>query len=502
MDVQYRKAFTKLFYLAVLCLYLLFPTQNHSIDAWGYAGNVKWNLDLFAPHHLLYTITGWIWVKGIQSVLPSAGTMSLLLALNAVAGWLSILVLGRILKALDKQGWERIGLLGIAAFSFGFWRFATEDETYTLPVLFSLIGSYYFILYKAGNKGRNVLVSGFFAAVACLYHQIHIFWWLGLLIGIAGKGNFRAAVIYAIPFILVPLGYIAVLVGYNAEPFTIINLWRFTLHDVYNGGAGYAIGVQHFTLGAINLVRTFLQVHGILLHISQNNTLRWLFLGIPILVALFFFGKGLLKTRPSKAALYHKSIFKVHALIFILQLLFAIYNVGNAEFMAMLPALLVICLVCTNGINQRTFTYTAAGLLVWNLFLGVVPFHAMTLSADLPIAGSREAKTFLIASEHGIISNYTYYKEGITPSSVLKPPSYYISRSRPLDSLQNAIDTRLNKGLEVYTDCTGRPSLVNRAAIVNAQADADFFKAYRLQPVAVYPTNAGPHTVFRVESHK
>src|SRR4051812_38553206 len=108
MEVKYHKAFTWLFYLAVLCLYLLFPTQNHSIDAWGYAGNVKWSADLFAPHHLLYTITGWLWVNAIQILAPSAGAMSLLLALNALAAWFSILVLDRILKVLGKEGWERI----------------------------------------------------------------------------------------------------------------------------------------------------------------------------------------------------------------------------------------------------------------------------------------------------------------------------------------------------------------------------------------------------------
>jgi hypothetical protein len=403
-----------------------------------------------------------------------------------------------VLKLLGKEGWERVGLLGIAAFSFGFWRFATENETYTLPVLFSLLGTLYFIRFQSDKGRMSAFLSGLFAAIACLYHQIHVFWWLGILIGVLNSKKIKPVIAYMLTVLLVPLAYVLVLVLYNNEVLSIRNLWQFAMHDFYSGGAGYAIGSQHFTLGAINFIRTFVQVHGIISHLSHNVVLKWLFLLVPVLVAGYFFVRATWKKGLLSARISNGLVFRIHALIFILQFLFAIYNVGNAEFMAMLPALFVICLACTKGIKPMAFPYLAGGLLVWNLFLGVVPFRLLHLSADLDIAESKEARTFLVASEHGIISNYIYYKDGELPVTVLKPPSYYIARNKPLDSLRTFIDTRLSQGLEVYTDCTGRPALVSRASIVNAEADAAFFRDYTLEPVAGYATNASPHTVFRV----
>jgi hypothetical protein len=498
MDVQYRKAFTWVFYIAAACLYLLLPTQNHSIDAWGYAGNVKWGNDLFAPHHLLYTVTGWLWVKVFHLIAPSAGVMSLLLAMNAIAGMLCILVLHSILKKLGRNDWETLGLMGMAAFSFGFWRFTTENETYILPILFSLLGSYYFIRYWKSGQSKYALLSGLFAAIACLYHQIHIFWWIGLFVGFltSEPKRFQAAIIYALPFLVVPAGYIIVLTGYFNQPVTFSSLWHFVMHDVYSGGAGYAIGAKHFLLGGVNLVRTFFQVHGIIA-VLVKKSIFW-FAILPGLLTLLFIFRATWKVRFAWSKDERKTIFHIHLLIFILQFLFAIYNVGNAEFMAMLPALLVICLACFEKVPSRgTLNYTLV-LFIWNIWFGIAPTHSLSLSADKQIAESAEAKEFLIASEHGIISNYIYYKEGEYPNSLLKPPSYYVARNKPLDSLAQAIDTRLSQNLPVYTDCTGRPPVVNRASLMNAEADRTFFQKYDLIPVREFSTDIGMHSLFRV----
>ena len=40
--------------LVILFLYLYFPNNNSSWDGYVYAAQVKYNVDMFQPHHLLY----------------------------------------------------------------------------------------------------------------------------------------------------------------------------------------------------------------------------------------------------------------------------------------------------------------------------------------------------------------------------------------------------------------------------------------------------------------
>ena len=53
-------------------------------------------------------------------------------------------------------------------------RYVTEGETYIIPLFFSLMASY------GASRKQSAFGCSMLAALACLFHQIHVFWWMGL----------------------------------------------------------------------------------------------------------------------------------------------------------------------------------------------------------------------------------------------------------------------------------------------------------------------------------
>src|SRR5690606_6458389 len=70
-----------------------------------------------------------------------------------------------------------------------------------------------------------------------------------------------------------------------------------------------------------------------------------------------------------------KQFTRTHLLIFTLQLLFAFYAVGNAEFMVMLPLLLLLILAGWVHLSTRSLYLAGAAFFTWNLAYGILPNH-------------------------------------------------------------------------------------------------------------------------------
>lgn len=51
-----------------LLVYLLFPTNNSTVDGWGYAEEIKYGYNLFRSHHLLYNALGFVLLKALGLV--------------------------------------------------------------------------------------------------------------------------------------------------------------------------------------------------------------------------------------------------------------------------------------------------------------------------------------------------------------------------------------------------------------------------------------------------
>jgi len=347
----------------------------------------------------------------------------------------------------------------------------------------------------------NIILSGFFATIACLYHQIHIFWFIGLLAGwvwIDGQLNLRRGLIFVLTFVIAPVAYFAVIVFYLHQSLTIYNILHFVLHDYYTGAAGNHVGMNNFLLGGINFIRTFYQAHGQIAVMVKNNKL-WLFPGI-LALGLFLYAVVCISRGKDLTTFKKLSnldvVVKAHILIFILQLLFAVYNIGNAEFMVMLPALLAIILAKAGWFPAKLFALMAVSLLIWNFSYGIYPNNQLHFNADDKVTQFiiDHPNDKFIAAEPAEVLNQYYYQKGHWPVNVWPGPKYFQLHA-PLAELASKIDSTLKRGGNVYTDCEGRPLVMSRETY---QEEMFFTFGPTMEPISSYETEAGKHIIFKL----
>jgi len=495
--------------LTGLCL--LLPTRNSTPDAWYYAACVRHGHELLLPHHLLYNAVGWLWLR----LLPGpTDTLATLKALNTLAFGGCLLVLRDLLRRVGGPAAPVFGWLLIAGSSFGMLRFATENETYILPLLLSLLASRSW--WRALREGGSVrwLAAGAWATGAALLHQIHAGWWLALLVGtaVAGGGTtrWRNPVLYGLPALVVPVAYAAALPSWKL-PFTWPVFWRFVFHDLYAGHAGATPSGHSLLLTGINLVRTFGQVHGSTLALLQ----RWPALGIVGLLSLGLMllaaskwwrlaraGEVSLGASGAKAstgvAVAKRLFWQTHLLVLGLQLACAVWAEGNAEFMVMMPALLALLLA--NQPHLRVaLPWVGAALLLWNLTFGLLPAHMLRLTNTAPLLArmQKQPAAWWLLSDPNLVLNQLHYYTGqpLGPANVLPAPALLVQRPGQSPARFRAwLAARRAAGQPVYTDALGGPQLLDRARLTQGgdEAQLQLLTGYHLARTDSFPTSFGP----------
>ncbi|QKG57293.1 hypothetical protein GKZ68_12085 [Hymenobacter sp. BRD128] len=445
--------------LTAICLAL--PTRNATGDAWYYAACSRWGQELWQPHHLLYNAIGWAWLRLVGASGPApAGELALtwLQMLNALAAGASLLVLGRLLWRAGAPTAAIPAWLLLVGSSFGMLRFATENETYSQPVLLALLASLFWAraLYAGAGRRRWLVLAGLLAALACLVHQLMVWWWLGLLLGLRpwrGRPALGEALAYALPALLVPLAYALAAPGGGAG-----GVVRFALHDYLTGGARVELGGKALLFTAISLVRTAGQVHGNMLPLL----LRWpLLLGSIALGSLGLAVYGMLGWRlasreKSAADQPARAVRRTHTLIGGLHLAFAMQATGNAEFMVMLPALAAVALAGGAGLAWPPRRVAALGtaLLSWNLAFGLVPAHLLEYSGTGPALRARvlgQPGAWFLLRDPNVLRNQLHYFTG-RPTAA--PRIVGLARQDSA-AFRHWLAGRLAAGDTVYTDALG-----------------------------------------------
>jgi len=469
----------KIEYLVIVGLTLLFlwlPSSNSGIDAYAYASAIKWGHELIWPHHLLYCLTGRIVFLGLNAIYPQ-DALAMMKALNAITAGFCLFILYKIL--VEIKALKPLYYLIFIASCFGFMRFATENETYILPILFDLGGTFFFIKYLKYLKNSYVLASGLFFGIAVLFHQIHIFWYVGFGIAMLFyKDTFKLKNILA--FILsgaILVAAVYLFIYQFSETFSEESILRFVLHDFYTGHARTSIGLNNFMMTPISFVRTFIQVHGYMWPLLKSNPVLWLVPIVFLLVLMISF-KTIYKYSFVPEAEFN--ILRKAALwTFLLQFAFAFYSVGNAEFMAMLPFLLVLVLVTWRTFPPKPVFYISLVLLFWNLVFGISPLHFLDLSGSKQLLAKLESQAnekWLLNEPQKMENMYDYF-HGVDASKgiIFKP----INK----DTIQiNLIRNLASEG--VLTNCiSGKQNFGRQNLIFSSQDLMGIFNEFNHSPV-------------------
>jgi len=157
-----------------------------------------------------------------------------------------------------------------------------------------------------------------------------------------------------------------------------ITFWQFISGEYGKGNA--AINIRNGLLLIVNFFRTFLQLHGYILELIKNYWIILIILLIDILFVLYY----LIKYRKilfNFVKTYSLSFNLIFILAFSLHLLFAFLSSGNAEFMVMLPFLLVLFLAANYQLNNLLgIKFIVISLFVWNFSFGVLPYHFININ--------------------------------------------------------------------------------------------------------------------------
>jgi len=479
-------------------IYIFLPTNNSTGDAYLYAYTIKYGRELFFPHHLLYNAFGYLLFNLCQTFSCFSDTLGFMKIVNAIAAVLCLIIFKYILMELNKSKSEIFALLIFCGSSFGFMRFATENENYILPIVFSLWASYYLLKFSSNNKRYRIVFSGLLAALACLFHQIHFFWWLGLLGIVVSFRNLKLFLLFTIPAFVVPIAYMLVIKFYNKNDLGISSIIKFIFHDYYTGDAKTDISGLNFLLTPVSFIRTFFQVHGLMATLLKKNIYYYFVIALSIFFLIIAFLQK--KIVRKKNVIQYANYLYGHFAIFSLQLLFAFYSVGNAEFMVMLPVLLVLSMTLYFTLNTRTVFFLGLSMLLWNLNFGLFANHFYKLNCSAEITKtifSHPDDLFILVNKSEIYNEYLY-RYGIDPKNIESCPSKYISDIKFIGKLKIELTNTLTTGNKVCTDCVGNKKVLTRATIVYSHSDSAFFKNYKLDTLFNFQYLHGRYQLFIV----
>ncbi|MCF6297332.1 MAG: hypothetical protein L3J08_05015 [Flavobacteriaceae bacterium] len=449
-----------LFFIAIL--YLFFPTNNSSLDAYNYAASIKYGVDLFEPHHLFYNGFLFLFSKVFSYVSNQIDELSLTKVVNSLFAIINLVIFLKILKTLKIRKKEICTAIIIAAFSYSSLRYGTENETYIIPISFSLLGSYYFLNYLISEKQLYILLSGFFGSLACLFHQIHFFWWLGLLMGvILYKKQFKIIFLYVLPTLIIPIAYLLVLYYYNYQDININNIWQFVFHDYFSGSAKSELSIMNLIFIVISSIRTFFEIHPKIIILIKYN---WLFIVplIALVVLLYKVSRELIYRHLfSKRKNLNIKFANTHLLIFALHMAFSFYAVGNVEFLVMIPFLILLSVFYIIEVNYEVLIWLSITLFIWNFSFGLYPNNKFKYYNDDVLVKFIEehSDNIFVVKEQSVLTEH-YYKTGIMPNKKI----IHFLKIKDLDTI-----LKLSNQSFFYTDIIDKPEILNRAKLLEKE---------------------------------
>lgn len=473
-----------------MVLYLLFPSGSSTTDAWYYAASIKFNGEIFHPHHLLYNALGYLF-----SYLPVKSGIDCLASLkvmNALFAALALLVIQRIIILLDKDENLVIIISSLCGLSFGIMRYATENETYIVPLFFALLATRHFLKFTISKNKKDVLYMALWITISVLFHQIYIFWWFGLLAGLISFKKRSAVINYLIVSLAGPAAYLLVIM------LTLGNLQYETVSSFllgsFKNNAHLGLSGKGLFFSAVSLIRSFIQVHGYIPDLVKTH----MFFIFPAIISFALVIWSLFRIPSFNSNVRNTRFAFTIVLIIIMQFIFALLADGNAEFMVMIPVLIFILFPVFTLSSRRFLTGILIAMAAWNISYGLIPLHYSSSDPEefLCRQSIDNHDVVIVAFNYQLLQNMIYYKTGNSNSvNIYRSPASYEDRGEDKETLQAIIDNALNERKTVYTDCIG-PFPVSRASIIEGERDTDFFRKYRTSVFKSWDSFSGERSVY------
>jgi hypothetical protein len=188
-----------------------------------------------------------------------------------------------------------------------------------------------------------------------------------------------------------------------------------------------------------------------------------------------------------------------------MQLAFAVFSEGNAEFMVMLPFLFILVINGFFQIKGRVYLYTAIAMFIWNIGFGLFPNYSLNLQNQfktIELIHSSKNAVFIL-SDDVLVQNMIYYKTGISwNSNIYKSPASIKLLGKNTHTLSKSIDSCLNNQTVVYTDCIDEPFVLNRKTWLQKNENELFFKDYKVQKVDSNLSFTGTKYLFLIDAKK
>lgn len=484
MMLEKFKSLLPFFFLTGLfAVFFLLPNSNLTIDSWYYAACVKHQYDIFGnSHHLLYNFFGlqtWHFLNLIYPV----GVVKALLIMNAFAASISLILFIQIVKLGGYSLSNAVIITVLAASSFGFLRFATDAETYVLPIMWTLASAY---AYLKSNTLVNTFLAAVFAVIAICSHQLQIWWALALFIytwKFSGRGIKHGLLLSSVLLITPFIYYQFYVVGRYCN----VSFLGFLLGQYNSGGAGIDISIKALLFTFVNFFRTFLQVHGQISFLFS----QFFILACLVLITLVGLVYLVFTKRQEILKIEKKNSNNRTALLFLLtaifNLIFAFLSSGNAEFMAMLPFLLVAFMAFKFQLTfDNTLMMPASIILVWNLCTGIIPSSQLNISrTDTQVNFYKQHSEALFVFENKAqVENQICYQYGF------KDQGRFIKLSE--------IKQNLDSGKTIYTDYRNVNTKFSRAAFLKNSEEYILLKSFTLIKTDSFQNLYGKNYIYLV----
>lgn len=181
-DTRKRWIYPALIVLAAIQLATLSENHGEAEDSVQYIMDVTKGENLFLPNHLLFGAVNWLHYRAWTAFGYSANATVPMELLSVAASLTTVYLVHRIALRVGAPPVMALAAAGWTAFSYGFWVYSVEADTYLLPlpaVLLVVLGLFGIRPTEWGGIAdpmvRRLIALGVLSAAAALLHQQYLF---------------------------------------------------------------------------------------------------------------------------------------------------------------------------------------------------------------------------------------------------------------------------------------------------------------------------------------